>query len=163
MIREIPKTDSLTSRFKELEVTVKTTPGLSEFVDHYLQTLLWSENVSLSQDSALVPADSLFTVENLDLPGKFFVFESCIKFWASANELIDEENFAGEYIQQAGHDFCLTRNGHGAGFWDGDWAEPAASQLTKMSEAAGTESLFAYEADPGSEFVNDEGFALSVV
>lgn len=29
----------------------------------------------------------------------------------------------GEYSQdeQAGHDFWLTRNGHGAGFWDSDW------------------------------------------
>ena len=24
---------------------------------------------------------------------------------------------------QAGHDFCLSRNGHGAGFWDGCWPE----------------------------------------
>ncbi len=25
--------------------------------------------------------------------------------------------------EQAGHDFWLTRNHHGAGFWDGDWPE----------------------------------------
>lgn len=23
----------------------------------------------------------------------------------------------------AGHDLWLTRNGHGAGFWDGDWRD----------------------------------------
>jgi hypothetical protein len=34
----------------------------------------------------------------------------------------------------AGHDFWLTRNGHGAGFWDGDWTEPAATRLTKASK-----------------------------
>jgi hypothetical protein len=35
----------------------------------------------------------------------------------------------------AGHDFWLTRNGHGAGFWDGDWTEPAATILTNAAKA----------------------------
>jgi len=26
-----------------------------------------------------------------------------------------------ERARSAGHDFWFTRNGHGAGFWDGDW------------------------------------------
>lgn len=34
-------------------------------------------------------------------------------------------------------DFWLTRNGHGAGFWDGDWPVPAATRLTEASEKAG--------------------------
>ncbi len=28
-----------------------------------------------------------------------------------------------ETLQRAGHDFWLTRQGHGAGFWDGDWPD----------------------------------------
>ncbi len=35
----------------------------------------------------------------------------------------------------AGHDFWLTRNGHGAGFWDGDWSEPAGSKLDEIAKA----------------------------
>ena len=35
---------------------------------------------------------------------------------------------------QLAHDYILTRNHHGAGFWDGDWAEPAASMLTKLAQ-----------------------------
>jgi hypothetical protein len=31
--------------------------------------------------------------------------------------------------EQAGHDFWLTRNHHGCGFWDGDWSE-AGDRLT---------------------------------
>jgi len=34
---------------------------------------------------------------------------------------------------QAGHDFWLTRNGHGAGFWDGDWPE-TGDALTEASK-----------------------------
>ncbi|MCU9611740.1 hypothetical protein OEK97_27930, partial [Escherichia coli] len=36
-------------------------------------------------------------------------------------------------VQMAGHDFWLTHNGHGAGFWDGDWPEPFATQLTNAA------------------------------
>ena len=36
-----------------------------------------------------------------------------------------------------GHDLWLTRNGHGAGFWDGDWPEPFATKATDWSEAYG--------------------------
>jgi hypothetical protein len=37
----------------------------------------------------------------------------------------------------AGHDFWLTRNGHGCGFWDGDWAEPVATVLTEAAKGYG--------------------------
>ena len=38
---------------------------------------------------------------------------------------------------QAGHDFWFTRNGHGAGFWDGDWLEPYGNVLTKGAKSYG--------------------------
>jgi hypothetical protein len=38
-------------------------------------------------------------------------------------------------LEQAGHDFWLTRNGHGAGFWEtGDWTEEAGRILTDASK-----------------------------
>ena len=43
---------------------------------------------------------------------------------------------------QAGHDFWLTRNGHGAGFWDGDWSENYADLLSKGAEAYGKVDVF---------------------
>lgn len=36
---------------------------------------------------------------------------------------------------QAGHDFWMTRNGHGVGFWDGDWIEPYAGQLDRLAKS----------------------------
>lgn len=36
-----------------------------------------------------------------------------------------------------GHDFWLTRAGHGAGFWDGDLPEELGERLTQASKAAG--------------------------
>ena len=39
-------------------------------------------------------------------------------------------------LSDAGHDFHLTRNNHGAGFWDGDWGE-LGDRLTEAAEAYG--------------------------
>ena len=41
----------------------------------------------------------------------------------------------GDLTDLAGHDFWLTRNGHGAGFWDGDYPE---SEETILTDAART-------------------------
>lgn len=42
----------------------------------------------------------------------------------------------------AGRDFWLTRNGHGAGFWDGGWDEPAAAALTSAAHGFGDTDLY---------------------
>ena len=38
--------------------------------------------------------------------------------------------------EQAGTDFHFTRNGHGAGFWDGEWEN--GDELTKWAESFGS-------------------------
>jgi hypothetical protein len=51
---------------------------------------------------------------------------------------------------QAGHDFWLTRNGHGTGFWDRDddvWSEPGRDAMDAYSRDAGEVSL--YRGDDG--------------
>ena len=40
------------------------------------------------------------------------------------------------------HDWVLTRNRHGAGFWDGGWAEPWGQRLTDLAHASGEISLY---------------------
>lgn len=53
-----------------------------------------------------------------------------------------EGSIAAREAALAGHDFWLTRSGHGAGFWDGDWPEPAASTLDKASKEFGNVDLY---------------------
>lgn len=43
--------------------------------------------------------------------------------------------------RRAGVDFWLTRNGHGAGFWDGGWPEHS-DELTKLSKPYGSVDLY---------------------
>jgi hypothetical protein len=53
--------------------------------------------------------------------------------------------------ERAAHDFWLTRNGHGAGFWDGDWPEPMAGQLTAIAHGFGECDL--YVGDDGEIYL----------
>lgn len=79
----------------------------------------------------------------------------CASFW-NANALhilvegapraTDFDHGASESEQvaaMAGHDFWLTRNGHGAGFWDGDWPEPSGSKLDEAACAMGAFEIYA--------------------
>lgn len=56
---------------------------------------------------------------------------------AFVRQVLDAEPGGDE---QAGHDFWLTRQGHGSGFWDRDddtWSEPAREALTAACEHFG--------------------------
>lgn len=48
----------------------------------------------------------------------------------------------GDFDAYAGHDFWLTRNGYGAGFWDGDWQKDVGEQLTQLSKSFGECNLY---------------------
>ena len=68
--------------------------------------------------------------------------EDCDEFLALHPELASFEHVPGRdggwYLaEQAGHDFWLTRNGHGAGFWDRGLGA-LGETLTKWAKAAGT-------------------------
>lgn len=41
----------------------------------------------------------------------------------------------GDEWDYAAHDFILTCNGHGAGFWDGDWHDPWGDKLTALCKS----------------------------
>ncbi|OQM74930.1 hypothetical protein [Manganibacter manganicus] len=53
-----------------------------------------------------------------------------------------EGSIAAREAAMAGHDFWLTRCRHGAGFWDGDWPEPAATILDNAAKAFGNADLY---------------------
>lgn len=48
---------------------------------------------------------------------------------------------------QIGHDFWLTRNGHGAGFWDRGVAGPAVDALVESSHAWGEQNLYVSDGE----------------
>ncbi len=55
------------------------------------------------------------------------------------------------YLDDIGHDFWLTRNGHGAGFWDRDLGE-VGDKLTKIAESFGSVYLYVFKNELYHEF-----------
>jgi hypothetical protein len=64
----------------------------------------------------------------------------CADFLESNREDIDGNE------ERAGRDFWLTRNRHGAGFWDGDWPDAAGRRLTANAHPYGEQSVY-FDAD----------------
>jgi len=65
---------------------------------------------------------------------------------AALLQAFDEElSQCAASTEQIGHDLWLTRNGHGAGFWDRPdlYGEDLAQRLTEYSKAAGSVDVYA--------------------
>ncbi len=93
------------------------------------------------------PADANYGLEDLAPSALESAAADCERFLRSLPE--DSEGCQEAYMDEdrAGHDLWLTRNGHGAGFWDGDWPEPAGEQLTAAAHKMGEVNV--YVSDDG--------------
>lgn len=49
----------------------------------------------------------------------------------------DFYDLAQPALNQTEYDYILTRNHHGAGFWDGDWSDSVSEILTDAAQAQG--------------------------
>lgn len=108
---------------------------MEHFTQAYIEAALWSSNDE-SDEQGGEPMDSNYGVEDIDTETLHKMEVDCQDFQSRFGQLIESDE------SQAGHDFWLTRNGHGAGFWDGDWDEPAATILDKACEAYGQFNLY---------------------
>lgn len=108
----------------------------AEFFDQYQETALWS-STDANGESLL----SIFDVSDLSDAAVCKMREDCNKFLGENYDLISED------LTHAGHDFWMTRNGHGAGFWDGDWEESVGKLLTERSKAFGECSIVVCDDD----------------
>ena len=79
---------------------------VNAFTDAYLECLLWQ-----ATDDDGRPLDDDYDVS--DIADTSEAEADCADF-VEANST----DLEGMSPEQAGHDFCLTRNRHGAGFWD---------------------------------------------
>ena len=90
-----------------------------DFLDGYITAALWS-----STDDDGEPLDSNYQDDDLAPETLAAMTDDCRRFLAECGQLIVGKSvYESKYsdMELAGHDFWLTRNGHGAGFWDGDW------------------------------------------
>ncbi len=115
-----------------------STPALDEFTRAYCETMLWSEN---DLDTG-APLDHDHGIADIDPDTLADIIADCAAFQRDNAAHLHPDNclkYGPDFgpAGRAGHDYWLTRNGHGAGYWDGAWAEPAASALTEAAKRAG--------------------------
>lgn len=115
---------------------------MDKFTEAYIECALWS-SMDNRPNEPIEPLDKNFTVNALTAETRKKMIHDCVEFQLRAGDLIRDSNVShhaglpASVETRAGHDFWLTRNGHGAGFWDGDWLEPAASELTAIADSFG--------------------------
>ncbi len=82
----------------------------------YLECALWSSTDN-SGDSGGKSLDKNYNENSFPREVLEKLYGDCEDFRAANKELL-EEYYKEHGIAQAGHDFWLSRNGHGAGFFD---------------------------------------------
>ena len=115
--------------------------NLEKFHRSYMVVALWS-----STDEDGEPLDDMYSIDDISEECKVEMLESCADF-IEANALDLAAYGAKMACEQwseedrAAHDFWLTRNGHGAGFWDRGLAE-LGDRLSKAAEVYGSVDLY---------------------
>jgi len=102
---------------------------MDKFTKEYIECALWS-----SCDGSGIPLDNAYSIHDLAPETLIMMRDDCKDFQAKNHHLLDNRDDPG------GHDFWLTRNHHGAGFWDGDWAN--GKELTDAAHEYGECNLY---------------------
>lgn len=104
----------------------------TEFLNAYLECALWS-SISMDTDE---PLDADYNADDFDA-------ESLAKAKQDCDDFIEANRKDLEAVgdsSQHGHDFWLTRNGHGAGFWDKGYGD-IGTRLTEASKVYGESTI----------------------
>jgi len=123
---------------------------LAKVVSAFIDALLWSECDENSE-----PFDENYSARDLSADTVATICADCAEFLrlCDAANLSDFDTLALRHnnsasIVNVGYDFCLTRNEHGAGFWDGDWDK--GDELTAIAQTFPPISL--YLGDDGAVY-----------
>lgn len=111
------------------------------FYAGYIAAALWS-----TYDDNGTPLDVNFCAADIADESLEIMITDCDEFLATiAANGISREMLAGLYnptdgddpLNWAGHDFWLTRNGHGTGFWDRGFDVDISDELTDCAQRSG--------------------------
>ena len=105
------------------------------FTIAYIEAALWS-SMDESDEQGGEPLDANYGLDDIAPETLASILEVCKAFQK------DHADDIGGELERAGHDFWLTRNGHGAGFWDGDWDDEVGRRLTEASDVFGSVDLY---------------------
>lgn len=104
---------------------------LTAFTSAYVECALWAE-----LDNSGVPLDANYGADHISADTAQEMVLDCIAFIRE-----NAADLAGIDPGRAGHDFWLTRNHHGVGFWDRGLGD-LGDRLTKSAHAHGDYGLY---------------------
>lgn len=122
-----------------MKITALNKEFIEGFTAGYIQALLWCSVVVI--EGEWVNADSM----ELSTAGADRCRADCLAFCNANSRLLDlaTNNYSGYDATQAGHDFALTRNGHGSGYWDSNVIPKKVKEgLTAAAQACGETHLY---------------------
>jgi hypothetical protein len=110
--------------------------SLDSFTTGYIECALWSSTECDADGGA--PLDDNYGADDLTIASLREMVRDCKAFQRD-----NADDLAGLDESQCGHDFWLTRNGHGAGFWDRGLGE-RGERLSKASKVYGSADLMVH-------------------
>lgn len=106
-------------------------PTSDKFLQAYLVAALWSSNDN-SDESGGDPLDENYDITDIADESMAKAIRDCNRFM---EENASDLEATGADDEQNGHDFWLTRNRHGVGFWDRGYPKALGDRLTKAAHA----------------------------
>ena len=118
---------------------------MQTLTDAYIEALLWA---GLGDDDE--PLDNKYEPSDIDPASRQSIENDCARFTLEAAPILAGLNIPDSQI---GHDFLLTRNRHGAGFWDSPekYGQENADKLTEISHTFGETDI--YVGDDGVLYI----------
>ena len=128
---------------------------LDTFTQAYIECALWSESAGtdIAEDGTVTEnydndqsfQDHNFDVDDIAPESLAKIIEECAEFQFDNARLLSLcSHTAGHRVHdesQHGHDFWLTRNGHGAGFWDRGYRFGIGEALTRAAKSSGSRNI----------------------
>jgi len=109
--------------------------------NQYLVAALWS---STDDDE---PLDTSYEITDIHATAIAKSRVDCETFLVENEQdiavLLDDDHKMSSIM----HDFWLTRNGHGCGFWDGDYPKEIGDRLTESSKRFGEVNIYVGDED----------------
>lgn len=89
------------------------------------------------------PLDQAFDIYDIAPETLEGIRQDCVDFQEANAALLTQASEEISYRDSShhGHDFFLTRNRHGAGFWDRGYPDPIGSSLTEAAKSYGSWEL----------------------
>lgn len=123
---------------------------LDEFTRSFFQAALWSTvaNATNNDNDDRSFAALGYDIDDFDPHVRNALAEECESFQEEFGDAIDADVQRSPAMpwpsnrELAGYGLWMTRNGHGVGFWDGDWPEPLSEILTDSAQRLGEVQLY---------------------